>query len=75
MLLRNISPDIKRESLLRLARISKIAIFRDFMHNLREAAKDTSGLNQSIGDTSIWKQWRESKKRADELEVLNLKFK
>ena len=45
------------------------------MHNLREAAKDTSGLNQSIGDTSIWKQWRESKKRADELEVLNLKFK
>lgn len=42
---------------------------------MREAAKEPTGLDQSIGDASIWRQWRESKKRADELEVLNLKLK
>ncbi len=45
---------------------------------MKEASREEGGggrVATGMGDAGIWKQWRESKKRADELEMLNVKLK
>ena len=78
LLLKNISPDIRREQMLRVEQICKFFQQRDALRAWKQAGAPPvglGGLGAAGAGGNIWKQWRESKKRADELELLNVKLK